>query len=314
MNLRRIALQALEHYPFQVKTVRFLAKESNTYYKVTSGSGERFVLRIYSQIETALQDNLTELFWLKALARDTDLCITTPVPDREGRYLNIIQDPQADREHRCALFRWLPGRSLSHYLTEENYHKLGMLSARLHQHAETLQVPDALCPRRWDKIFYFPDEPDLIHNAQYRYLFPRRRIRLLDRVSERGQKLLAKLYECDAPILIHSDLHFWNVRIHKGSLCLMDFESVLLGHPLQDVAVTLYYGMDRDDYPDLSCAFEEGYSSLRLWPVKSPYQLETLWAARTVNFINYAARVHPDPLGYIEERCTELRQYLKRFG
>lgn len=314
MNLRQLALEALAHYPLQIRSLRFLSKESNTHYKVITTHGERFVLRIYSDMETNLQDNQAELYWLKALERDTGLCVTTPLPDREGRYLNLIRDPDSGTEYRCVLFSWVPGRSLSHYLSPANYEKFGQVSARLHQHAGTLKLPDAICPRRWDTVFYFPDEPDLIHNPDYRGLFPPERVRLLDAVIERAEALLTRLYAEHPPILIHSDLHFWNVRLHHGRLCLLDFEAVLLGYPLQDVAVTLYYGMSRDDYPELACAFEDGYASVLPWPVQSPYQLETLWAARTVNFVNYVARIERDPRAYIDDRCADLQAYLERFG
>jgi len=80
------------------------------------------------------------------------------------------------------------------------------------------------------------------------------------------------------------------------------------------VAITLYYGVDRDLYPDLRGAFQQGYSSRRAWPVERPGQLETLQAARSVNFVNYVARIHSSPQEYIDMRCEELEQFLDQFG
>ncbi len=311
--MRQVALQVLQRYPFQVKEIRFLAKESNTHYTVITNDNQRYVLRIYSDMETTQADNLTELFWLRALQRDTDLCVTEPIPDCEGRYLNLVCTDDRPAM-RCVVFSWVPGRSLSHYLSPRNYEKFGWVLARLHQHAETLQLPETLAPRRWDRLFYFPDEPDLIHHPKYRHLFHKERIWLLDKVMENAQMLLDRLYSDPAPILIHSDLHMWNVRLHKGSFCLMDFEAVLMGYPVQDVAITLYYGTKRDDYAELSAAFQQGYSRLRPWPIETQYQLETLWAARMVNFINYSARIEPDPREYIRRCCADLWDYLERFG
>jgi Ser/Thr protein kinase RdoA (MazF antagonist) len=42
----------------------------------------------------------------------------------------------------------------------------------------------------------------------------------------------------------------------------MDFEDVMLGYPVQDVAITLYYGQQREQYPELRDAFFEGYIQL----------------------------------------------------
>ncbi len=313
MKLRKAALQVLQQYPFQVKEIRFLSKESNLHYVVITDTGQRFVLRIYSGTETTQADNLTELYWLRALLRDTDLHVTEPIPDREGRYLNQIQAEGCPQAY-CAVFSWVPGRSLSHYLSPPNYEKYGLVLARLHQHAETLQLPEVLAPRRWDSLFYFPDEPDLIHHPGYRHLFTKDRIGMLDQVMEKAQTLLTELYAGGDPILIHSDLHMWNVRLYKGNFHLLDFEGVLLGYPMQDFSVTLYYGRSRDDYAELRAAFQQGYQKLRPLPFETEYPLETLWAARTVNFINYVARIEKDPREYIEQRCADLWDYLERFG
>ena len=102
-------------------------------------------------------------------------------------------------------------------------------------------------------------------------------------------------FEIPLQILIHGDLHFWNVHLHRGKLYAIDFEDIMLGYPLQDVAVTLSYGREREGYPAWKEAFYQGYSSIREWPVKDQAQMETLIAARSVMFINYVARIDPKP-------------------
>ena len=73
-------------------------------------------------------------------------------------------------------------------------------------------------------------------------------------------------------------------------------------------------GRQRDDYVELRTAFMRGYTSLRRWPVEDERQLQTLMAARRVNFINYVARIDPSPQEYIRERCEELMEYLDSYG
>jgi Ser/Thr protein kinase RdoA (MazF antagonist) len=315
-RLHRLAVKALEDYDLNVKWIRFMTIETNTMFKVQSEEGENYVLRIYSDEETTLKENQTEIFWLQALIRDTDLKVSVPVTRKDGESITITAIPGVPGERRCVLFKWIPGRALENYLNPGNYFKLGETMAKLHDHAETLKpLPADIQPKKWDKAFYYPDESAIYNTAAYRHLFPPERIDLIDKVITRADEEFEKLYaDQGGQILIHGDLHYWNVHIYRGELYIMDFEDVMLGYPVQDIAITLYYGRQRDDYAALREAFTQGYTSLRMWPVDRDGQIETLIAARSVNFINYVARIDPSPQEYIEERCAELSIFLDIYG
>jgi Ser/Thr protein kinase RdoA (MazF antagonist) len=143
---RQLALKALEHYDLDVKDFRLLAAGINTIYRIDTQGGEKYAMRIYSPEETVLQDNQAEIFWLKALNKDTDLRVPEPIPQRSGAYITIQNHPNIPDEHRCVIFNWIPGRSLEYYLSPENYYKLGEIMARLHKHAESLFVPPKFNP------------------------------------------------------------------------------------------------------------------------------------------------------------------------
>jgi Ser/Thr protein kinase RdoA (MazF antagonist) len=285
-------------------------------FQLQTEDGAKYVFRIYSEEETTLRENQAEMFWLDALKRDTELKVTEPVARRDGEYITIVSVPGVPGEPRCVLFKWVPGRTLENDLSPENYYKLGQTLAGLHDHAETLNpLPPNIQPKKWDKVFYYPDEPVVYHTAEYRHLFSPERIVLLNKVIERANEVFGRLYaDPDRQILIHGDLHYWNVHLYQGELYVIDFEDVMLGYPVQDVAITLSYGRQRDGYKDWREAFKQGYTSLRTWPAESEKQIETLMAARSVMFINYVARIDPSPQEYIEHRCEGLRQFLEVYG
>jgi len=315
-RLRRLALKALEEYDLPIKRVRFFTIETNTMFRVDAEDSQKYVLRIYSDEETTLTENRAEIFWLDALKRDSDLKVTEPVARRDGNYISVVGAPGVPGERRCVLFKWIPGRCLEEQLTPENYFKLGQVLAKLHDHAESLNpLPADIRPKKWDKVFYYPDEPVIYQLEEYKHLFPTERIRLLNEVIERADKLFTELYaDGEGQILIHGDLHFWNVHVYRGELYAIDFEDVMLGYPVQDVAVTLSYGRAREGYDELRAAFQEGYTGLRQWPAKDTCQIETLIAARSVNFINYVARIDPDPQEYVEYRSKTLQAFLEMCG
>jgi Ser/Thr protein kinase RdoA (MazF antagonist) len=311
-RLRGLALKALLDYDLDIQWVRFLTIATNTMFHLRTESGDRYVLRIYSDEETTLVENQAEMFWLQALKRDTGLKVSEPVPRRDGGMITTIKVPGVPVEKRCVLFKWVPGRALGNHLNPQNYWKLGQTIAGLHNHAESLRpLPLGIKPKRWDKVFYYPDEPVIYNIQEYRHLFPPDRIDLLNRVIERATEVFEALFaNPNEQIMIHGDIHYWNVHVYQGELYMIDFEDIMLGYPIQDLAITLYYGRDRKDYEALRTALQAGYASLRTWPESGNGQIETLMAARSVNFINYVARIDPSPQVYLQQRCQELERYL----
>ena len=315
-RLRNLAVKALTDYDLRVQWIKFLADDTNISFKVRSVDGENFVLRIYSDEETTLTENQAEVFWLQALKRDTDLNLAEPVPRKDGESITLASVDGVSGEKRCILFKWVPGRVLEKSLIPQNYFKLGVTMAKMHDHAEALKpLPDFIQPKKWDRAFYYPNEPVVYNDPAFKHLFGSQQIALIDQVIALADAEFTRLYaDHDGQILIHGDLHYWNVNLYQGELYIMDFEDVMLGYPVQDVAITLYYGRHRDDYRDLREAFQHGYTSGRQWPVDRHGQIETLQAARMINFINYVARIYASPQEYIEARCAELVQYLQIFG
>jgi len=311
-RLRAVVFQALKAYDLDVAEVKFLAIETNTHFEVRSISGERFVLRIYSDEETTLVENRAELFWLTALIRDTNLKVTEPIARKDGKYITVVTVPGVPPDRRCVLFRWIPGKTLDEQVTPEYYYKLGQNLAKLHIHAQTLNpLPPEINPKRWDKVFYYPDEPVVYNAAAYSHLFSPDDIQTIDRVIEISKNMFRKLFSAKQDLmLIHGDLHYWNVHVYKGELYLIDFEDVNLGYPVQDIAVTLSYGRHRDGYEEWKKAFIEGYTSVRGWPEVEEGVIPTLIIARTTMFINYVARVEEEPQEYIQSRMKELKIFL----
>lgn len=312
-RLRTLVFKALEQYELRVELVKFFTIETNTMFQIRADDGERYVLRIYSDEETTLRENQAELFWLDAIIRDTDLKVTEPVPRRDGDYITIVTVPGVPEERRCVLFKWIPGQTVENFLSPEIYLDLGRTMARLHEHAITLKpIPTNIRPKKWDKVFYYPDEPVVYNASAYGHLFPPERIELIDNVIAQADDLFAKLFSDESEqILIHADLHFWNVLLYHSELYMLDFEDVLLGYPVQDIAVTLSYGREREGYQEWKAAFKQGYCRVRKWPAENQRIFETLIAARSVNYINYVARIDPSPQDYIERSCSGLVRFLE---
>ena len=100
-----------------------------------------------------LAENQTEMFWLSALARDTDLRLTEPVARTDGELITFISMDGVPGEKRCALYKWVPGVQLVKHVNTRTYHQLGGIMAKLHNHVETLRLPGYINPKHWNKVF-----------------------------------------------------------------------------------------------------------------------------------------------------------------
>jgi len=128
-RLLNLALQAVQHYDLPVKRVSFLARHTNDLFKVLASNGEKYVMRIYSDADSTLKDTCTEIFWLNALAGESDLNVVQVVPRKEGEWGTLARSAGIPSDKRCVLFRWVPGTPLENRITTANYYQLGAATA-----------------------------------------------------------------------------------------------------------------------------------------------------------------------------------------
>ncbi len=311
-RLRPLAAKALEHYPIRPERLRLVGGFTNVVFRVDTARGP-YALRIDLHQDHSDADVENELSWLQALAADTDLDVCRFLETRDGnRYVHAAA-PEVPGVRRCVLFEWIPGKILGANPTETGYHQLGQLEAGLHLHGASFTPPHP--PLTWDRVFYWPEEIDpVVINEPWmdRYLDSGRRA-VLERVMPVLESAFARLDPSHAQ-MIHGDLHPDNVHRFRNRLIAFDFEDVTWGHPVQDVAITLFYERRHPGYRDLRAAFEEGYRSVAAWPVTYEGELEHFMAARSVMFVNYVANLHGDPSDYYEVVFPRLERFLSEWA
>ena len=89
-RLRRMAVVALARYDLAVAAVRPLSMHFNAIFRVDLEDGGRVVLRINRPGNRSLVDIRSELIWLDALRRETDLIVTEPLPTRDGDLITTV--------------------------------------------------------------------------------------------------------------------------------------------------------------------------------------------------------------------------------
>jgi Ser/Thr protein kinase RdoA (MazF antagonist) len=295
LRLRRMALVALRQYDLDVKRVRLLSNDLNGIFRVDLAGGQKVVLRVcLPEGGHSLPEIRSEMMWLAALSRDTGLGVPRPFANRAGALVTTVEAVGVPQARHCVVFGWMPGPDLADRLTLENVHKLGALSAQLHAHAETFQPPPDFSIKTADSVFPFEDDVVLFDDAHSDLMPPARRAVYL-RARDRVAAALDDLYANRQGLrVLHYDLHHWNVKVFRGKLYALDFEDLMWGYPVQDIAITFYYWQDRADLRGLRAAFKNGYTEYSDWPEQAPGQIDTLIAGRGLDLANFVL-VDPNP-------------------
>lgn len=309
-RLRPLAMAALEHFPVVPTRLRLVGGFTNVLFRVDTADGA-YALRVDLHQDHTDSDVEIELGWLAALASETDLDVAVSVPTIDGHPFVNVGVPGVPGDRRCTLFHWIPGRPIAAAPTPEHYHRLGRLSARLHEHGA--KYTPAVEPMRWDRIFYWPEEIDplVIDKPEMQHHFSGDRRQVLDRCIDVVGRAFERL-DPDGAQIVHADLHPWNVHVYRSRMIALDFEDVAMAHRVQDIAITLYYQQDHPDYAEFVAAFTHGYQEVQPWPATYPSEVDHFVAARGLMFVNYVLNVMADPTEFYNRLFPRLRTFLTR--
>jgi Ser/Thr protein kinase RdoA (MazF antagonist) len=294
-RLRRLAFQALERYDLEVSRLSLVTNDLNGIFRLDVEGGEKFILRITVPEGGHTLDHVAaEMDWLTALARDTRLSVPRPIPARDGSRVVEASAPGVPEPRFCAIFTWVPGTNLAKHISPRNLSHLGELMASLHAHALTYQPPAGLDLLRFDRLFPFRD-PIVLFEPRYADLITPERRAIFQQALDWAQGSLDRLKASGEPMrILHGDLHQWNVRYFRGLLSPIDFEDLMWGWPVQDIATSLYYFIDSEAYPTLRQAFQDGYSRHSPWPEQHAGEIDAFISARALDMVNFVLN-DPNP-------------------
>lgn len=315
-RLREMAITALKHYDLDITRIRLITNDFNAIFRLDTPAGEKYVLRVSLPEGGHTKETIdAETHWLEALSRDTDISVPRPVAARAGQLAVEVRSHGVPEPRWCVIFHWVPGTDLAAHLNVENVEKLGRLMACLHQHAADYQPAKTLNIFTFDKVFPFP-EPVVLFDPPYKEVITPPRWEIFSLAVDWAEQAIRYLQSSGEPMrIIHGDLHQWNVRLFRGVLSPIDFEDLMLGWPVQDIATTFYYFLD-DAYETRYAAFKRGYSRVSLWPERYSGEVEAFIAARAVGLVNFILN-DPNPNwrsqipGFVEKNEARVRKLLE---
>lgn len=319
-RLRALAESALQQYDLKDPVLTYHTFATNLLYRVTTASGERYMLRLASPGWRTLTDLRSEAAWIAALARDTFIPVPVMMRTRTGRRVLPTRHEAVPDVWNASLMRWVPGRDLGNYLTAANLERMGRLFAEMHAHGASWRPPSGFTKRRFEHWLSRGEENRIIASLQSNDSLnqldgavDRAAIDLLERMHEHVEGAYAAIDRSDLRV-IHCDLWHDNIKLHRGVLHPLDFEDTVWGFRSHDIAMAMLDLLEdngENQYPELLAAFRSGYESSLQWP-KDP--IEPFQIGRLLWKINWVARNQPQWLSYSVDRHRPVFAHYEATG
>lgn len=289
-RLRTLALDTLQHgFAVDAEHVRPVAVHSfNTVFRADApdGATPRMALRVGDRIRIHAADvESVEAAWLCRLSAETALTVPQPVAGRDGCSSRHWSVPGVDGTRVCSLFSWLDGRPLRDHMTTDGLVSMGRVAAELHEHAASLDAAFASAAPCADAPVYF-GETDLVTSPGADPLLVEARARVQDVIDGLWADPPHR------PHLLHGDIGPHNVLVFRGRVRPIDFQDLLVGFDVQDVAITV--ADLRRNAPEAVEPFRSGYRSVRPWPLSDPALEAALVAGRSLNVANLGLLLRRD--------------------
>lgn len=303
-----LARQIIDGFDLGDCELESINHEFNSTFKVTASSGERFALRINVNSKRTLPNLKAEIFWVGQLANVEGLTVPVPIKNRSGEYISTAWHPMLERNLHAVLFSWLVGEELGDEPTEEMMRATGRGMARMHLAARETQLPEGATLPTVDDMFW--GNTDSITSSDQLTAEDKA---TLSRAIQHIEATTKAMYARTKPQLIHADVHPWNVMWQGNDVAVFDFDDCVIGLPVQDIAVSLYY----NDTDEQDVAFTKGYQEIAELPEFSETEMFALLLQRRIFLLSYILETeNPEHRAmvpkYLEETLRRVNKTLDR--
>ena len=318
---RAVAEKALEAFDLpQGSTLRLLNLSENATYAVEEpGCGHRSILRVHRQDYHRVDQIESELLWLDALRRDSDVTVPTVLPAHDGRRVVTVAHDGADRH--VVHFEMVPGAEPDeNALTSTDFHTLGRITAALHDHARSWERPAAFSRFAWDWENSLGGSPrwgrwrDAIGvGAQEAEVLERAQRLLHRRLAEYGTGP-------DTFGLVHADLRLANLLVDGDTITVIDFDDCGFGWYMYDAATPVSFYEHEPQVPGLIESWKTGYRKVLALPKADEDEIPTFIMLRRILLVAWIAShieaEFPKSLGagYTDGTLPLCEDYLRKFS
>lgn len=322
LRLKKMAKIALKRYSLDVVKISLITNETNCIFRIDTKDRQKYVMRITDPAGCHEYDEVnSEMHYLNYL-KSKNFLVPQPIATRDNKLAISVGVEGVPEERTCVLFSWIPGKNLEDDLNTDNVYLVGKTLAKMHKLSAQYNPPVNFKIRTKNNIFPYSNpqfkiiEPIVLFDTKFNHHFPGERKNTFEQANKIVKNKLQEIYSTNQKmIILHNDMNLWNIKIHRDDVYVFDFEDLMWGYPVQDIAVSMYYLLDEENEVELLNNFKEGYKKQNSWNDEYDEQIPFLFAARDLMMVNYILNFDYDEYkemapAYIEKREKRLKNFL----
>ncbi|MBD5770971.1 phosphotransferase enzyme family protein [Marinomonas colpomeniae] len=243
--------------------VRLLTLSENATFLVEGRTPEStIIVRVHRPDYHTYDEIASEIAWIKALRRDSNITIPAPLPLDDGSYIASFEDDGHTRY--VVAFEFITGKepAVDKSLTA-GFEVLGQISAGLHNHASQWTPPDSFIRKSWTFETSFGNNPLWGDWRQALDLEKDEQTVLEQLCVQLENKLAAYGTSSDRFGLVHADLRLANLLVDQDKLSVIDFDDCGFSWFMYDFAAAISFYEESPQIPDLITAWLKGYRTVR---------------------------------------------------
>lgn len=235
----------------------------NETFRVETPANGRFSLRLHRLGYQSPETIESELAWLSALRRETDLAIPEPISGRDGKLLQRVRTVSGE-ERLAVLFAFIPGEEpLPTSNLGDLFAELGRYAATMHRHAIGWERPKAFARQVWQAATIL-DADGLWGDWRTAPGVDKSTRIALDRLDSTLWQRLADYGTASHRYgLIHADMRLGNLLVDGNKVTLIDFDDCGFCWFAYDFAAAISFHETSPMMPALKAAWLQGYLAIR---------------------------------------------------
>ena len=234
----------------------------NHTFRIDTPDGQKHIIRVHRpgyQSKPAIE---SELAWLRALARDTDVPVIEPLAGHDANFVQQLAGDGAQSRY-AVRFAFEQGEEPSASHHADLFSNLGRFAAICHSHVQNWQKPAEFSRPTWNASAIL-DAHGLWGNWRTAPNVRGETREVLGRLDQSLRADLARYgHDQDRFGLIHADMRLANVLVHKGQTRLIDFDDCGFGWFAYDFAAAVSFFEDSPDVPEHKARWLEAYRAVR---------------------------------------------------
>lgn len=287
------ARKVLDAFGLHDQVLAFLRHGDSVTFKAIGRKHGAYLLRLHSPIVSNMRPNgvsadelISELVWIEALSRETDLALQSPVRTPAGELITAVEVEGHREPVFASLLEWIDGVPYHRDLeTAQTAHQIGATFATLHQHASTWREPPGFLRPKRDSDYFLSSLGVFKQSVSDGVVDGSAYDELAQVVHWLVENVSLESRESDSFGILHADGHKGNMLLHAEGIRLIDFSFCAFGNYMFDLGVVL-----SDMKPDLIPECIAGYEHVRPLPDGYERLVEGLFLGSIVSTFTFWAQ------------------------